>query len=193
MADTVIEFPRTGKSRDVTSSSEHFFNRRGTGVTSWAAPIDVAGTSATGNVVRLIEIDKLYPNTGGSTAEVVRALGLLADANVRLERARLCAESSPLSADRELQHFQSLLPALFSCRRIGDGFALVVNSLQNVFINLQGKLLSKVQISTIWRILREVRSKPYLSFDQSLELVAELEDVNLEVDPQILASLIEDE
>ncbi|HEY5177173.1 MAG TPA: hypothetical protein VII95_16565 [Terriglobales bacterium] len=122
-----------------------------------------------------------------------KAIGLLADAVGFLDRARLCIENSPLQADRELQHVQQLLPALFVCRKIGDGFASVVNSLQFAFINLHGQLLSKAQVTAIWRILKELRSKPFLSFDQSLGLVAELEDANLKVDPEVLAKLIEDE
>jgi hypothetical protein len=97
-----------------------------------------------------------------------------------------------MEADRYTQRFEATLPALFRCREVGDGYAVVINSLHFAAINKRGEPLNLDQLTTAWRILRELRSKPFVEFDQALEYVEELEASGLHVDPPIVSELLED-
>jgi hypothetical protein len=192
MADTVIDIPGALPSK-IAPASETYFERRGTVVSAPGAAIRIDKARTHFDSRPIIGIDKLYPATPESVSDLLRAIGLLADAVEYLNRARSCVEGAPMKADQEINHLRLLLPKLFSCRQIGDGFASVINSVHFAFINLRGSVLSTPQINAIWRILRELRSKPFLSFHESLESVEQLQEVGLNIYPEVLAGLAADE
>jgi hypothetical protein len=145
------------------------------------------------SAVRVIEIDKLYPSEANSKTKVIAALGLLADAISFLEQARVSArEKNLIEADRYIQRFETLLVPLFDQRKIGDGFALTINSIHFAMINQHGEPLTLEQLTTIWRVLKELRNAPFVSFDQSLSWADEFEHAHLKVDPPAVANFIED-
>jgi hypothetical protein len=140
-----------------------------------------------------IEIDKLYPADKDNVSDVIAALPLLADAIVLLEKARTAIRTEPTTADRYWQRFQMLLPNLFKHRKIGDGYGVVINALHFTCINLHGAPLSFEQLTTVWRIVKELRSAPFTPFEQALKYVQELEDCHLQVYPATISDLIEEE
>jgi hypothetical protein len=144
------------------------------------------------NALDLIPIDILYPAVEANGAAVLRALPLLGDAIRHLEAARAVFDQDPIEADMLVQQVQALLPKLFSCRAIGDGFGLVVNSVHFAFANQHGNQLAIAQINSVSRALKGLRVGPFLSFEQGLQSVADLEDVGLQVDPAPLADLLEE-
>jgi hypothetical protein len=149
-----------------------------------------SGTAATAAV---IEIDKLYPHTKGSISDLVAALALLADAIKTLDEARAAFRNKDfVGSDRYIQHFQAGLPALFMRRKIGDGYAVIINSLHLAFINHRGKPLNSDQLTTVWRVIRELRNAPFVQFEQALLAVEELEKCGLQVDPPIVSELLGD-
>jgi hypothetical protein len=149
----------------------------------------VSGSAA----IAPIEIDKLYPADKNSASDLIAALGLLAEAISLLEKARSAArEKEVIAADRYSQRFQVLLPQLFIRRKIGDGYGVVINSLHFAFINQRGKPISFEQLTTVWRVVKELRNAPFIPFEQALKYVGELEDCQLQVDPPILSELIEE-
>ena len=140
----------------------------------------------------VIDIDRLYDvrETPGSTANnMVRALDLLAQASKFLEDAR--RESNPMNSDRFVQRLQILLPSLFACRAVGDGYGVIVNALQFAFDNLHGKVMTGEQITVMWRVLKELRSRPAMSLEDGIKRVTELEESNLDVDPQNLGEILD--
>ena len=140
----------------------------------------------------VIEIDKLYPSTKGSRSQLLRALEMLADAIDLLSKARTAAQrNNSIEADRFIQRFEATLPALFRCRRVGDGYGVIVNALHFAAINQHGEPLKLDQITTVWRILKELRNRPFVEFEQALDYVEELENCGLQVDPPILSELLE--
>jgi hypothetical protein len=139
----------------------------------------------------VINIDRLYEAPAGTESQMVRALGLLAECVDLLDQARLEANSDAISSDRLVQRVQSLLDQLFSCRNIGDGFGLIVNSLHFAFLNLQGIPLTSKQLNGVWRCLKELRTRPALTFDHGLQYVTELEEAGLEIDPSFLGEILE--
>lgn len=140
-----------------------------------------------------IEIDKLYPADKDSKSDVIAALPLLAEAIGLLEKARAAARNKEaIAADRYSQRFQVLLPDLFMRRKIGDGYGAIINSLHFAFVNQHGTPLTFEQLTTVWRVVKELRSAPFIPFDQALKSVGELEDCRLQVDPPVLSELIEE-
>jgi hypothetical protein len=152
------------------------------------------GQSARAAVQSAIPIDVLYPATKESAPDVLIALGLLADAIALLENARTAVKAKDLvMADRYVQRFQADLPGLFKPRGIGDGYAVIINSLHFAFINQRGKLLSFDQLTTVWRVLRELRNGPFVQFEQALNYVEELETSGLQIDPEAISELLDDD
>jgi hypothetical protein len=192
MTDTITEFPkRTGS--HVAPMQDTAVRLSGTepGTTTGdvgSVEFRVQGSQA----LAPIAIDQLYPRIEGvKQTDVINALTLLADAITRLEQARTAFNSeNGISADRHLQRFQLMLPDLFSYRRIGDGYAAIINSLHFAFVNLRGQLLNFEQITTIWRVLKEIRTRPFLTLEEGLEYVDQLEQSKLEVDAPILSELL---
>lgn len=193
MADTVIQFSKPEVRRSPRSPGDTFdISANEPNLTSTPVRKSAARASG-GSTTAPIEIDKLYPPSEGPKPNLIRVLGLIADAIVLLDEARVAAQhDEAINADRDLQRFQLMLPKLFAYRSIGDGYAALINSLHFAFINLHGKPLTLEQITTIWRILRELRTRPFLSFDQAVEYVGEMESVSFEVDPSTLAEMLEE-
>jgi hypothetical protein len=142
----------------------------------------------------LIDIDVLYPTPDGARSQVVAALTSLASAIGLLEDARQAlAQDNPITADDSMQHFQMLLPQLFRYRGLGDGYALLINSIHFAIANQEGRPISSEQITTIWRVLKELRVRPFLTFDKALDHVADLESSNLQVDPRPVSEILKDD
>lgn len=141
-----------------------------------------------------IPIDVLYPATESNRTELIRALQLLAEAVPALEHARDALRSNDLiRSDHHVHSIQLLLPQLFRCRAIGDGFAAVVNALEIAFVNQGGQPLTEKQIVTVLRTLKELRSRPFVPFDLAQQSIEELEKVGLGVDPVTLGELFDAE
>jgi hypothetical protein len=141
-----------------------------------------------------IPIDVLYPAGPGKKSDIVRAITELASIIEIIGEARRLAPTDPERSDRLSIEAQMILPALFSCRKgIGDGYANVINSLHFGFANQRGTPLDSGQLTVVWRVLKELRNKPFVTFDQSFDYVSELEEAGLKVDPPKVAILIDDE
>jgi hypothetical protein len=186
MTDTVVELPKLSPKKHSTLADTGSFHLNQTAhETSF-----VRSRPAHGSAAVLIDIDHLYPKTDGPTPHLVQVLEILGQAIGVLEQARSTLRGNPMESDRTLLRFPVLLRDLFKYRGIGDGFGLIVNSLHFALINQRGKPLNFDQVTTIWRIVKELRTKPVLSFDEALNYVEELEEVRLEVDPSILSELV---
>jgi hypothetical protein len=152
------------------------------------------GTEQKEQLHRLIDIDVLYPVPEGAKPQVVEALTVLASAISLLEDARQAiAQGKPIPADDSMQHFQMLLPQLFKYRGLGDGYGLIINSIHFAIANQEGRPISSDQMTTIWRVLKELRVRPFLTFDKALDYVADLENSNLQVDPRPVSELLRDD
>jgi hypothetical protein len=145
--------------------------------------IEIEGATA-----KVINIDALWDVEDPS--QVSRAIELLKEAAEILGQAQKAAD--PMEADRLVQRVQAILPKLFACRSVGDGFGLIINSLHYAFENLHGSPLTPDQVKIMWRVLRELRVRPAISADQGIERVMELEDAGLEVDPPGIGDLLEE-
>jgi len=150
----------------------------------------LAETRGANALVVSIDTARLYDAPVGDSSNIVRALELLKQASDHFSAARKA--DNPIDADRFLQRVQAILPKLFALRSIGDGFGVVVNSLYVAFANLRGRPMNHAQIDVAWRLVRELRARPALSLEQGIQLVEELEECGLVVDPPELAALLDD-
>lgn len=138
---------------------------------------------------KVIEIDRLWDATPGTTSQVVRALELLKRICDDLTLAKNTED--PLQADRLVQRVQTSLPKLFSLRSIGDGFGLIVNSVHFGLVNLRGTPLNDNQLDAVWRLFRELRNRPMIAVSDAIARAGELEESGLKVDPPDLDELME--
>lgn len=141
-----------------------------------------------------IEIDKLYPAQEATRPELIKALQFLAQATSALESARQrIVQNDLIGSDREMGKFQVLLPELFQCRQIGDGFGALINAIETAFINQRGKPLTGEQVSAVWRMIKELRAHPFITTDTAADRVEELAETGLLVDPAILGDAFDAE
>jgi hypothetical protein len=146
-------------------------------------------TSGTNALAKTIEIDIFYDAPPGTVSQMLTALDLLKQTIELLAQAQRSEDA--MEADRFAQRAQLLLPKLFACRAIGDGFGVVINSLYIAFANLDGSPMNREQLKVTWRILRELRSIPAMSVDHGIRLVDEMEAAGLEVDAAEIGALLE--
>lgn len=129
-----------------------------------------------------------------ATPYLRNALRLILIAMGHVDNAlELLTEGDKVGADDAMQHYQVLLPELFACRSIGEGFGLIVSSLQNATTRLHGQAMEGRQVRAVRSALIALRSEPFMTFDAGIEQVSRLEDVDLNVEPpkfEYLADLL---
>ncbi len=141
-----------------------------------------------------ISIDILYSATDGNRSDLIKALGLLAQAISTLERARdALVANDLLQSDHFVHTVELLLPDLFRCRSIGDGYAAIINALEIARVNSNGQPLTASQVVVFLRALKELRTHPFVSFDAAQQTIEEFEQAGLCVDPVSLGELLDDE
>jgi len=137
-----------------------------------------------------IQIDSLYPEPSVVRPILGHALrGLAAAKEAVQESLEALKRGELISADDSMQRLQALLPELFYCRDLGDGFGAIINALKFSFENAHGTPFSEGQIRLIGRVVERIRQEPFLHFEQAAELVEKLEDAGLKVDPPAFAAL----
>jgi len=138
----------------------------------------------------VMDIDRFYDAAPGTSSQILTALEILKQAIDLLGQAQ--QSTIAIETDRIVQRFKLLLPKLFQCRAVGDGFGMIITSVHVAFENLNGTPATQVQIRTIWRILRELRNVPAMSVDHALRSIDEMEATGLEVDAPEVGTLLEE-
>ena len=144
----------------------------------------------------VIAIEDLYPEMVAVRPELNTAARLLADSIVELEEARnSVAAGDDIVADDAVQRFQSKLPELFCCRDLSSGFAALINATINALHNRHGDPLSLVQIQSLSDAMQNLRSQPFMEFDEAVNEIVAMEDAGLIVEPaefEILADWLDE-
>ncbi|MBZ5625246.1 MAG: hypothetical protein LAQ69_42080 [Acidobacteriia bacterium] len=133
----------------------------------------------------LVSIADIYYSPESIGSPYLRnALRLLSMAVKNVESAlELLSDGDMIGGDDAMQHYQVLLPELFACRSIGEGFGLLVSSLLNAVTSLRGQSMVERQVRAVRSVLIELSSEPFMSFDAALVHVLRLEQADLNVDP----------
>jgi hypothetical protein len=187
MTSTVLQYPsgeELRRRKSLSSRPTGTVVTTGTGLDERDEPmITLSGSPPT----LPIEIDKLYPAEDATKPELIKALQLLAQSISALESAReKMFQHELIASDRETGKFEVLLPELFQCRKIGDGFGALINAIETAFVNQRGKPLAEKQLSALWRIVKELRAHPFITTDIAADRAEELARTGLLVDPTII-------
>src|SRR5258707_810774 len=145
-ASVLTLFPAAGSTLSVGSSTSPLVptTDRSSSLESKAGRSPGSGTSTP------IDIDVLYRAREARSSHFSSALELLARASGILDSARQAVhEGNPLESDNQFLQFQALLPKLFECRTIGEGFANIINAIQIGIANLNGQPLDAVQLNAV--------------------------------------------
>lgn len=134
--------------------------------------------------VRRITTEELYSRFENVSPELNSAVRLLSRCLEYVDQAlQAHRENDPIEADDATQRMQGLLPELFCCRSLGDGFGIVVNGLMCAFQNLAGIPLRREQIEKVRQILLSLRTEPFLRDEDAVKAITSLEDLGLRVEP----------
>lgn len=143
---------------------------------------------------RRLTQSELYPVRHAFSAEHIAALRLLTLSIGRSGRAlRHLEEGDLVSADVEIQKLQTLLPELFCCRALGDGFGTIVNALMSAFESLSGNTPNSNQINAVRRILEMLKDRPFLTADEADAQLPLLEESGLSPYPPELMTFLSSE
>jgi len=150
-------------------------------------PFDVISPRNRGDVLSIDDLFGQLPEM--SVGTLSSALRLLDEAVSHSQIAVDVFDSDPITADDEMQRVQALLPELFCCRTIGDGFGALVNSIQYAPSNQKGLPLSGTQIAKLRGAFKKLRETPFISFEEAVDLAMAFEDSGLVIDPPALSDL----
>ena len=92
-------------------------------------------------------------------------------------------EGDLISSDDAIHRLQALLPELFCCRSISDGFGSIVNAIYHSISNMHGSPLDASQLQAIKRALSRISTEPFLEFGEAVDEIMAIEDVGFEVEP----------
>lgn len=143
-----------------------------------------------------LSVEQLYPNHPGLRHELRVAPVLLNEVIDKLKSALdYLHAGDPISADDRVQQVQALLPELFCCRGLGDGFGIIIDVAHHALLSRAGEPLRVDQITCLTVAMAKLLREPFLSDDVATELVMKLEDTGLNTSPgylNYLADILDD-
>jgi hypothetical protein len=146
---------------------------------------------------RTLDWKELYPEEIGRSSLLIRAWTLLAQGQQSLRKARDCLiDEDTLNADYEITLFQGLIPELFCCKPIGEGFATIVVALRWALKNRRGDPLTLEQLDAVLNCVVRLNTELFLKYERALDLIDDLENAGLNTDISVaepIAALLIDE
>lgn len=137
-----------------------------------------------------ISIDELYYNPEFTSRELQTALRLLATCiTLAAEALQELQAGHNLASHEATLSIQSLLPELFACRGLGDGYGALINSIQLALINRHGVSLDERQLRALKDIFEATRKAPFIRFDKARRLIRDFERHDFIVEPVTLQFL----
>lgn len=134
--------------------------------------------------LNFISTQSLYPLASEFNPKLFMAMRLLEEGIGQLNEAiNMFRNDYLLSSDDAIQRFQALLPELFCCRDLGDGFGAVVNAVFHSLKNLEGIPANQEQLLAIKKIINRIAIEPFLDFEEAVDEIIMLENVKLIVEP----------
>jgi DNA-binding FadR family transcriptional regulator len=134
----------------------------------------------------------LYPLRDALSGVISKVFDLLAQARQRIDRSvAALRQGDHIGSDDEINRLQALLPELFCCRSIGDGFGEVVTAIHYAITNMDGAPLDERQLLAVGRLFRRVETEPFVNADEAVNEIMLLEDAGLIVEPRSFAELSE--
>lgn len=139
-----------------------------------------------------LKLKQLYSELGDES-RLIKALSAIERAKLCLESAaRIDSELNYVAFDLELMSARSLLLNAFRYRDLGDGYAAVINATIWALSNRGTHRFTRRQINVLVAALNRVSEGPYLHFDTTSQILDELEDAELDIEPPSLDLLTRD-
>lgn len=131
-----------------------------------------------------IETKNLYPLSHELRPELAAAFTLIKEGLENVDEAiKAEKEGDRISSDDAIQRLQALLPELFCCRSISDGFGSIINAVHHAIVNMQVTPLNSDQLLAIRKVMRRINTEPFLEFGEAVDEIISLENVGFEVEP----------
>jgi hypothetical protein len=135
---------------------------------------------------RTLSPQQLYPEHFDDS-RLLKALNLIERARVDLQNAlSLDSSNDFFSFDQEIMRVRALLVKAFRYREIGEGYAALINAIIWALANRKPSSPSKRQINVISTSLDRLAKGPYMHFDTAMQVMDELEDADLSIEPPTL-------
>lgn len=148
--------------------------------TSTATTTSSAFTTTEDYFTKQIPIRELYPLANELKPALGTALHLLEEGLTHINVAtNMLIEGDLVSSDDAIQRFQALLPELFCCRTLGDGFGAIVNAIFQSLKNLEGIPANIEQLGVIRNITNRILTEPFISFEEAVDEIILFETVGL--------------
>ena len=149
----------------------------GTVPVSFSEPGTGAGETST------LSIDELYPGSDEADGNLSRAKRVLRACIEHCRDAQQHAvEDDWIKSDNQMVHVQNRLPDLFTYRKLGDGFGMVVDALLTAFENQDDMPCDLQQIKAVRRVLADLRDRPFMNSGKAVDLTLQLEDAGFDTD-----------
>lgn len=92
-----------------------------------------------------------------------------------------------VASDDALLHVMAILPELFCCKGIGDGFGATINAIFYGMKNHAKKeRYTPDQINMVRICLKRLQTEPFIEFADCIDIIMKLEDSGFTVEPQYL-------
>jgi hypothetical protein len=128
---------------------------------------------------------RLYSVEEKRGAELENSIRLLKEALSLAEGAFEFFEQGDLfGSEDSMQKIHMLLPELFCCRELGDGFGMIVMALYHAHNGRNDNPYDRAQILEVKHLLRVLLDEPFLPTKLAVERIINLEDCGLEVNPK---------
>ena len=160
-------------------------------ITAGLSPSDVPTAG------RPLDMEDLYPVAVGRGQLLSTARTLLSAGQERLNRAQeYLRDGNQVGADYEISMVQGDIPELFCCSSISEGLAVIALAVHHALRNRGPSPLTEKQLNILSLCIGRLNNEIFLSYEAALNLIDELEESDLNVNPpeaETLSSILIDE
>jgi hypothetical protein len=114
-------------------------------------------------------------------AGLTSALRLLG--NLATQAAHSTSSDNYVDMDDCLIRLKALLPELFACRTVGDGFGMIINAVFWAITKRQTRPFLIEEVEVLAQTIQTLREEPMLGASKASRLIDALEDSGLDVEP----------
>lgn len=133
---------------------------------------------------RHISTAELYPLASELNPKLATSLRLLSEGIQLLDEAiQKFSDNDLIASDDSIQRFQALLPELFCCRDLGDGYGASINAVFHSLQNLRGTIANQQQLKAIHHIISRLLTEPFIEFDEAMDEMGALEEAGFTIEP----------
>jgi hypothetical protein len=130
------------------------------------------------------QVAELYPDyTSLQSSSLGTVLNLLNECLQYSDIAMNSIDESPIISDEAMQQVYFRITELFCLRDLSEGFGMLMTALIACFENQNGLACNISQINAIHYCITELKNKPYLNAENSLNLSDQLTQAGMEIIP----------